>query len=161
MMNAPLLDDGLAPHDGRLVVDEAAKGYLRETAKWGKFLAILGFIGAGFLVLAGLGMVVFGSALTASPELADTPFAGLGGLFGLLYFVAAAFYIFPSLYLYRFADRAKRAAAADNSPLLTDALGNLKSLYKFMGVLTAVFIGLYVLFFVLAIVGGGLAALAG
>jgi hypothetical protein len=46
---------------------------------------------------------------------------------------------------------------SDDANLLAEALGNHKSVYKFMGILMAIIIGLYALLLVIAIIGGGLA----
>ena len=160
MDHSSVLDNDFRASQG-LQVDSVAQGYLAETAKWGKFLAILGFIGSGFMVLAGIVMMLFGSFIGDSPELAATPFAsGFGALMGVFYILIAVVYIMPALYLFRFCDRTKKALATNDTPVLTDAFGQLKSLYKFMGVLAAIFIGLYALIFIFAIVGGGIAALA-
>ena len=161
MDNPTVLDNDFRSASG-LHVDDIAKSYLAETAKWGKFLAIVGFITVGLMVIAAIGMLIFGTALSSAPGMEATPFAAFGGgLFGLFYLLFAAFYFFPSLYLYRFSDRTKRALATNDTPVLTNALGNLKSLYKFIGITTAVFVGLYALGLVFMLVGGGIAALAG
>jgi hypothetical protein len=36
----------------QLTITSAAKGFLKETAKWCKFLSILGFVGLGLLFLS-------------------------------------------------------------------------------------------------------------
>ena len=91
------------------VITEASRSYLRETAKWAKFLAIIGFVMIGFMVLVG---VFFGSIMgSAMSDLEDAGLkAGVGtGAFGFIYIFIALLYFFPTLYLYRFATRTKQA----------------------------------------------------
>ncbi|MBK7408053.1 MAG: hypothetical protein IPJ40_08285 [Saprospirales bacterium] len=96
MENNPILDNDFETGGG-LELSNEASGFLHETSRWAQFLAILGFVGTGFLFLVGLLMMAAGSAL------------GLGGVmpfppavFGFFYLIIGAVYIFPSLYLYRF-----------------------------------------------------------
>ena len=52
MENENVIDQDFSAEE--LVLTEEAKGYLRESAKWAKFLAILGFIFIGLFALGGL-----------------------------------------------------------------------------------------------------------
>ena len=126
-------------------------GYLKETAKWGTFLAIIGFISIGFMVLAGIFLAVFMS----STELPGMEAMGNMAGFGFLYIVFAVIYVYPVLKLFQFASQCKKAIAHTSTDLMTEALGNLKSCYKFMGILMAIILGLYAIVFLF----GGLAAL--
>jgi hypothetical protein len=78
-----------------------------------------------------------------------------GGLITLLYLGGALLYFFPILYLFRFSTKAKTALNSGSDLELTEAFQNLKSHYKFVGILTIVMIGLYIVFFLF----GGLSAL--
>lgn len=149
MDNPQIIDDNF----GGSVLNTEIKSYLAETAKWGYFLSIVGFIGIGLMVLAGLFMGTFMSTLGAS--------AGAMGLISpmfitVLYLILAAVYFFPVLYLYKFSTQMKVALRSDNESELTSAFQNLKSLYKFMGILTAVVLGIYALLFVFGMIGGAM-----
>lgn len=89
-----------------LQVDDIASAHLRETAKWAKFLSILGFILSACLVVFGL---FAGSILTNFSKMGDPGGAGAGiigaGMLSVIYIVIAAIYIMLSLYLYRFATK--------------------------------------------------------
>lgn len=142
MENNDILDQSGA-YDMHL--SEAAKSYLSETAKWAKFLAIVGFIGIGLLVLVGLfaGSIM---AMTGSQEDLLMPIDGAA--LGAIYVVLALMYVMPVLYLYRFAERTKRGILFSDSTALTDGLSQLKSCFKFIGVFTIVILSIYVLIFV-------------
>ncbi|MCR5863585.1 hypothetical protein LRS05_16360 [Flavobacterium sp. J372] len=54
-----------SPFDSfELQVSAAARDYLKTAAKWAMFLAIIGFIGIAFMVLAGLFVFAAGGALS-------------------------------------------------------------------------------------------------
>lgn len=119
---------------------------LREAAGWARFLAILGFIGMGMMVLVG---VISGIAfLFAGTEgaLADEmmPFNPI--LFSLLYLVIGAIYYLPIKYLYNFSARAREISATQSQEvLLRGAMDALRSHYKFIGIYTIAVFGLYLL----------------
>lgn len=131
-----------------LQIDNTGMLYLADTVKWAKFLAIVGFVMVGFIVIVAL---FAGSMLSSlgslDPQLGGGAALG-GGLLTVVYLIVAIIYFIPCLYLYRFAQRTGDALNAKNQELLNEGLGNLRSLYKFMGILTAIVIGLYVLAFI-------------
>ncbi|WP_396218654.1 hypothetical protein [Flavobacterium sp.] len=135
----------------------AAVGFLQESAKWSKFMAIIGFIGIGLMVLVSLFMAIGFSAMGAStmPEL---PFSM--SVFSIIYVLFAAIYFFPVYYLYQYATKTSAALHSKNKQLLTDGLENLKSHHKFLGIFTLIIISLYGFIFVFAILGGILSTLS-
>lgn len=135
----------------------AAVGFLQESAKWSKFMAIIGFIGIGLMVLVSLFMAIGFSAMGAStmPEL---PFSM--SAFSIIYVVFAAIYFFPVYYLYQYATKTSAALHSKNRQLLTDGLENLKSHHKFLGIFTLIIVSLYGFIFVFAILGGILSTLS-
>lgn len=142
-----------------LQLNESAKGFLKESAKWAYFLSILGFIGIGLIVL----VAIFAGAMFAfignlSREMSS--FAAMGGSFiSALYLMIAAFYFFPVYYLYKFAANAKMALKNNDSKSLAASFEYLKSHYKFIGIMALVILCLYALiivFVVIAAVATGL-----
>ena len=121
-----------------------AQGFLRETAKWARFLSIVGLIFIGLYVLLALMMFAMGGAMDAASENMD----GMGGMgmmgavggaaMGVIYLICALIYFFPILYLYRFATNTLSALDSNNTDQLTNGLENLKSHYKFMGILMCI-----------------------
>ena len=128
-----------------------AVGFLQESAKWSKFMAIVGFVGIGLMVLVSLFMAIgFSSMGTANmPEL---PFSM--SVFSIIYVLFAAIYFFPVYYLYQYATKTSAALHSKNKQLLTDGLENLKSHHKFLGIFTLILVSLYGFIFVFAILGG-------
>ncbi|WP_461640021.1 hypothetical protein [Labilibaculum euxinus] len=128
-----------------LLLETQAEVYLRETAKWAKFLAIVGFIFMGFMVLGSF--VVFALAGSMASIL---PFP-IGGI-GFLYLVLAGVYFFPIYYLLQFANKAKLALAGKSTQSLTESMKYMKSHYKFMGIFTIVMLALYPIGMIVAII---------
>lgn len=146
MDNPQIIDDNF----GGSVLNSEIKSYLAETARWGYFLAIVGFIGIALTVLIGLFFVGFMATLLGQAGIFSPVFLSFFFLFG------AVLYFFPVLYLFRFSSKMKLALRSDNEAELTSSFQNLKSLYKFMGIMTAIVLGIYALIFVFAGIGGAM-----
>lgn len=129
----------------QLVVSAAALESLNQTRPWVKFLAILGFIVIGLMVLGGIAMLG-GSSLVPGG-------AGMGVVFALVYFLLALLYFMPCLFLYRYG-KAIAAIPGQGQAALDAALKNQKSFWKFMGIVTLVVLSIEVLCIVIAVVGG-------
>jgi len=135
---------------------QQAQDFLRETAKWATFLAIVGFIGEAFYVLIGIFYITMGSTLFQSAGM-PMGMAGMGAIFpavGVAFIIMAIIFIFPFLYLMRFASNTKAALAESNTEKLTKAFENLKSHYKFWGIFFIIILSFYALIFVIAMIGG-------
>lgn len=128
------------------ICDEEIKNYLLETSKWGKFMAIVGYVGIGLLVVVALAVMVGFSIFNSA--------SGIGfpmGLVGLLYLVFAAIYYFPVSYLYKYSAQIKEGLNVNDQQSITSGFENLKSLFKFMGILTIVILSIYALLLVVAL----------
>lgn len=130
-----------------LSIEAQSRSFLTETAKWGKFLAIIGFIGCVFIVLAGIAVVTQADEVNRSfRRYGDSnPILEMGPAAIVIYIAIAVLYFFPCLYLLRFSNEMKSAMAADDQGKLTSAFQNLKSVFKFFGITTIVLVSLYLL----------------
>ncbi|OFX87791.1 MAG: hypothetical protein A2W99_15860 [Bacteroidetes bacterium GWF2_33_16] len=131
-----------------LILDAKSIVYITETRKWAKFLAILGFVFLGLIILLGLFFLLIGSI-----------FGGFLGVFErvlifLVYIAIGALYFFPVYYLFKFSFFIKKAVEKYEQKDLTIAFENLKSHYKFIGILTIVVLSLYVLIGIVAAIIG-------
>jgi len=129
----------------QIVITEEVKGYLLVTAKWCKFIAIFGFVGLGILALFGL------FAMLGMPFMQRHNMLTASVFIGLMYIIFAVVYIFPLLYLYRFAVAMKNGVLSNDEVEMTSGFLNLKKLAKFTGILTIVVLGLYALMFLFAV----------
>jgi hypothetical protein len=128
-----------------LQVDHNISAYLKETARWAKFLAILGFIFCGLMVLVAL---FAGSFIAAILSLGGGAAAGMGymgGVVSFLYIVMALLSFFPCLYLYNFASRMQMALRSNDQEQLTKSFRNLKSCYRYIGIFTVIYLVLVLL----------------
>ena len=139
--------------NNEMKLNESAIAFLRESAKWSMFLAIIGFIGIAFMVVAGIFMGTIMSAIPAmGGGMSSSPFAMMPGLMAGFYIVIAILYFFPIYYLFKYAQNTKVALQSANSDLLADALGYLKSHHKFLGIMMIIIISLYILIAIIGVV---------
>ncbi|MGV3541201.1 MAG: hypothetical protein ACO1OQ_15395 [Rufibacter sp.] len=154
-MNEFLYDE--APE--QFTLNATVEGYLHTTAKWGKFLAIVGFIGIALMLVMGF---FFGSVISKFMTVSNPEAAAISGPMSMFmsgfYLLFALLYFFPVLYLYKFSSKMQDGLRAQSAALVEESFKNLKSLFKFLGVLTAVILGFYVLILVFGI---GAASLSG
>ena len=150
------MEDNLHVENGEnLVIDWRSKEFLKETAKWTKFLAILGFVGIGLMVLGSLVMLFAPSSLMSN---GDFPFGGKIFIM-LLYLAFAVLYYFPISYLYQFSENTKKAIENNDNNAIRDAFEFLKSHYKFMGILTIILLAFYAIIIFIGLIGAGAAAM--
>ena len=149
------MDDGLNfdnISDGIVLGDSGLK-YLNQAAKWARFLAIVGFIMIGLLLLLAVGLGLFVAAIQESSE--DQILGGADGAVAFfVYGLMALIYFFPTLYLYRFASRSQKAIRSRDSHLLEDGFENLTSCFRFIGILTIIVLVLYLFGFGLVVLIG-------
>jgi hypothetical protein len=128
---------------------------MRQTKPWVTFLSILGFVGAGFLVLAGFLMSVVGAVGDAFDQDA---FRGFGALVGVAYLLLGALYVVPSVLLWRYAASIGRLLQTAAMDQLAEAIVCQKSFWRFAGISAAVVIALYLVVIFVAVVAAFVAA---
>jgi hypothetical protein len=124
---------------------------LQGTQPWVRFLAVIGFIVAGFMVLFGLIGGAIGAALGRTELL---PVMVLYPIFGALY-------VFPSMYLLRYANTIREFLASGQDAHLASALDAQRSFWKFAGILVIVWIIASIAIVVFAVGLGVLTGLGG
>jgi hypothetical protein len=135
----------------KLIITEDIRSYLYDMAKWANFLAIVGFVITGLMVLTSF---TIGPAMSTDPKLAAAMAASalspMALTVGCLIFAFTIFY--PSLLLFKYATRAKVGVLYGEQASLDEAFSKIKSLFKYWGILTLVGIALYVMLVILSIV---------
>ena len=150
MENFDIIDSGLSS-GARLSLSSEARDILESTRKWTKFLAILGFVFEGFIILGALSV---GTLLNSIPT--GAMYAGSSAFITVFYLIYAIVLFFPIFYLFRFSTNLGTALKNGDGDDLTRAFSNLKAHYKFLGILSIIFIAL----FVVTIVGVAIGATA-
>jgi len=143
--------DSLSSSSSGLVVNGESAGYLKETGGWARFLAIVGFCTIALVLV----LAFFVGSLMSSFGM-GSQLAGMEFIMGLYYFGIALLYFFPTLFLFRFATNAIDAVQANDTPTLVTSLKNLKSCFKFIGILTAIGLGLLVLMLIFGLLAGAM-----
>lgn len=137
-------------------LSNAALDFLKESAKWSKLLAIVGFVGIGLMIVAAIFMGTIFSAMP-STQMAGGPEFPLW-ILSFVYLLMAALYFFPVYYLYKYATYTRSAIDTNDSSLLEKGIEKLKSHHKFLGIMMLVILSLYGIIFLIALIGGGIAA---
>lgn len=130
-----------------LQVDQTSISYLSETARWAKFLSIVGFILCGLMLLFAF---FIGTILTIISRIGNSDSfnsnMGTGSAFLSAYIIVIALlYFFPCLYLFNFSMKMQNALRTNDQTSLNAAFGNLKSCFKFVGILTIIVLSFYLL----------------
>ena len=122
---------------------------LRRTAKWARFLALVGFVTIALVLFAGMfaGRIMSGfmdeqSAMTGMPM--NNMIGAMGTMYTVIFIAIALLYFFPLLYLYRFASQALKAVnGAFDGMAFTGSLDSLRRLFTYVGVLTVIVLCFY------------------
>ena len=141
-----------------LQVTPQSQSYLTESAKWGKFLAIVGFIFCGFMViLAFLIPALFSQLAQNSASEATFSFSSsTKTIMTVMYLILAVLLFFPCIYLYRFSVKMQVATRNISQENFDDALMNLKSMFKFYGIFTIAILSFYALIIIVSIIGAAM-----
>jgi hypothetical protein len=135
-----------------LQVDSIAFTHLKETARWARFLSIVGFVFSAIIVL----MALFAGSIFSATMSKFEGGSMIGTTFVMVfYLIAAVVYFFLSLYLFRFATKMKLALESTDQENFGESLMNLKMVYRMLGIITIIYLSLLAL----GIVGISVAAL--
>jgi len=144
MENSDLLNNDLQ-------VSPLSQSFLHETARWGKFLSIIGFIFSGMLAIGSFFAPALYSKTTAFSELDPSVTTAISTTIVVVYLAFAILLFFPCLYLNRFSVKMRTALSSMNQENLEESFQNLKSLFKFYGIFTIIILSFYILVFAIAI----------
>lgn len=128
IFNAPLSEDALTE--------------LRDTARWTKILAIVGWIALAAMGLVFLMFLLTGSlaGLIAGADVSAQIISGF-----LASAIVLGTYWYPTWMLHRFSRQMRLAADRGDAVLLFRALRDLKRFFKFIALILLVFIFLYLI----------------
>ncbi len=126
---------------------------LRDTKPWLRFLSILGFVGCGLMVLAGLGVTIGSLVITGSDQ-------GVMAIAGIAYLIFGAVFVVPPIQMHLYANTIASAVAAPSAPAVETALTRQHRLWKTVGIMMLVVIGLYLLAIIGVVVASMVAAMS-
>ncbi|HVX60867.1 MAG TPA: hypothetical protein VHC19_09700 [Pirellulales bacterium] len=108
---------------------------LLQTRPWVRFLSVLGFIATALMAVVGL----LGGGLGLAGAGGNTPAVVM-----LAYVPLSLVYFFPSLFLWRFADRISKLQTTQAASDMESALEAQRSFWRFVGIAVALVLALYV-----------------
>jgi hypothetical protein len=147
--------ENLQPEPVSLTVTEDIRSFIYESSKWTKFLAIVGFVFTGLMVMLSLSVSAIISSMNNMVGAQNNPYAAMGtGFLTVFLLVMAAIYFYPSFILFKFSTSAKQAVLYGDQESLSVAMNKMKSFFKFWGILLIVILGFYGLAILSAIVAG-------
>jgi hypothetical protein len=147
-MEAPL-------ENTRIELEPETLKQLNSTRKWAMFLAIIGFIFLGLIVIIGIIAGTFLSAFSTGQK-------GLGipeSLMFIPFLLLAAIYFFPVLFLFRFSKHTSHAIHTLDKMELHKGIKNLKLYFAYIGILIIIVLSFYIIALIVA--GSSMAFLKG
>ncbi len=139
-----------------LSIDPVTKTHLTETAKWARFLAIVGFLCLLLLIVFG---VVTSLTISRYEDLYTgyngrrSMMQGLGVGMAIIYILIAVIAFFPFLFMFRFASQMRNALYANDQNLLNSSFQNLKVYFRYVGIITIIALVLMAFSIFMQIVG--------
>ena len=126
-------------------LDETAKKHLWEAAKWGRVVAVLGFIGCALGALSCIYVFTRPAALGSPYSMHEAYDTGEMATIIILVIGVVFLYFLGFLFLYRFATKMRAALMTSDSTMLSASFQNLKIMFRYIGILTIIFMALYAL----------------
>ena len=139
----------------KIEIEQETLKHLNTTRKWAMFLAIIGFIILGLIVIVGLIAGTFLTAFNSGGKDLGIP----ESLMFVPILLLAVIYFFPVLFLFRFSKHTSHAVHTLDKLEFHKAIKNLKSCFVYIGVLIIIILSLYIV--VLVVAGSSMAFLKG
>lgn len=136
--------------------------YLKSSAKWEKFMAIVGIIWISiailFLVFGGsyLSTLMMSQSMRGLEGVDGTSTALAGGIMTgvfIFYALLLAVLLIPNIYRLKFANNCIRAIANSDTEMLTKSFKNLRVYSTFWGILTIITLSIYAFMIVFLLIG--------
>lgn len=129
-----------------------ARGYLKTASGWALFLAILGFIGAAFMLLGAVGLFAAGSAMDSINQ-PENPVSDMmkGPAMGIITLIFTVLWCLPIYFMFKFATKTRTALSTNNNVELTKAFAGLKSYFMYLGIFAILSVIGYIAFIIFAV----------
>jgi hypothetical protein len=130
-----------------LQVDHELSGTLTDTAKWAKFVSIVGMAFSALLLY-----IVFniGTLLANLPIFGGGTMGAGGFIITTFYVIVALCFFFPSLFAFNFSRKLQLALRNNDQDELNSAFATLKLRFKFLGIVFIVYLSLITLIYIIA-----------
>lgn len=144
---------------GQEGVTQGVVSQLARTKGWVRFLGVIGIIGAGLMILCGVGMFAtagsIGKLIESQPQSVKSPGLETGFLVaaGIAYLIFGLLVFYPALKLNKYASAISRLIYTGRSSDLEDAIEQQRAHWKYVGVMLVLMLLVSVAFIGMAIVG--------
>lgn len=145
------------------LTDESAQ-LLMKASGWAKFLAIVGFIVYGLVILGSIiGAAAMKGAGAHMANTYNTTMQGMHGMYNpgmfswgtaITLIIIAIVYFIPLYFLLRFATRTQKAFRIGDTPALTEGFHGLKNYFMIMGIFIIITMVFVVLGLIMAMIWG-------
>ena len=122
-----------------ITVSGVGIAYMQSIAKWTKFLAIVSAIEIALMALLSIGMLAHGGKIA---------------FLSIIYIMMIAILCYPVKKAFDLANHMKKSAVRTNGEELENGLGDLRSILRYMGILTIIMLIPYALTMLLLVLGG-------
>ena len=139
----------------KIEIENETLKYLNTARKWAMFLAIIGFIFLGLIIIIGLIAGTFLTAFNSGEKSLGIP----ESLMFIPVLLVALLYFFPVLFLFRFSKHTSHAIQTLDKLEFHKAMKNLKSYFAYIGIMIIVVFSFYIV--VLIVAGTSMAFLKG
>lgn len=136
-----------------MTLNSESLNHLNQTRKWTMFLSILGFISLGIIIIVAIGFQSIMSNMSSNMK-GMGEMESMSGIITVLYIAIAALYFYPIYCLFQFSKTSKDAVENNNSSALQESFRHQKNMYKYMGILTIIVLGFYVLALIIGLSAG-------
>jgi len=137
--------------EASVVLTEGLKSGFKRAAKWGNFMAIVGFVGSGAVFLTAFYVKRIFNSLSSGFVPGGMNIGGSALV--TFYLIIAVMYLVPSYYLYKFSSKVREALRAKKPEEIENGVYYLGRLFRFMGIFTLISLIFTVLFVVFVILG--------
>lgn len=144
---------GSIPSDS-MHIDAQMRDFLLESARWMKFIAIIGFIACGLILLGGLFMMMVGSSRSMRRSGLMLMRGPSPAAIGFGYIIGAVIGFFPFNHMFRAALGIANGLIMGDHSALMDGMANMKSYFRFRGIATIIGLSLYALMLLFMIMAG-------
>lgn len=132
---------GPTPEIEKVEITEESLKNLNISRKWSMFIAIIGFIFLGLIIIIGILTSTFLFAF--KPGEANSEIPGIGILAAFIILIIG--YFLPVFFLYRFSKNIDHAVQTREKKELNKAFKNLKLYFVYMGVFFIIVLLLYII----------------
>ena len=138
-MDAPI-------ENNKIEIEPETLRQLNSTRKWAMFLAIIGFIVLGLLIIIGIIAGTFISAFSTGQKELGIP----ESLLFIPFLLLAAIYFFPVMFLFQFSRHTSHAIQSLDKMELHKGIKNLKLYFAYIGILIIIVLSFYIVIIIVA-----------